>query len=304
MPTVGSPLDLIGHTPLLEIKKFSPGVNFFAKLESSNPLGSIKDRTAWSLIRDAENEGKLKPSAAGQKIVEATSGNTGIGLAWLARLRGYQLILTMPETMSQERRKILRFLGAKIILTAGEEGMAGALREAKEIARRESAFHPDQFCNPSNPRVHFETTGPEIWQQMKGEVDIFTCGVGTGGTLTGVGKFLKSQNSRVKIIALEPENSAVISGRKAGKHKIQGIGAGFIPDILERDLIDEIVKINDQEAIKASKKLALTEGLLLGISSGAASLAATEIAQKNPGKKIVTIFPDTGERYLSMEGFE
>jgi cysteine synthase len=295
-----SQVNSIGSTPLIRLGGFVPHINLFAKLESFNPLGSVKDRAAWGMILQAERKGQLK---AGSKIVEPTSGNTGIALSWISQVRGYELILTMPETMSIERRKIIKFLGAKMILTKGEKGMKGAVEKALEVAEKEKAFMPNQFANQGNVQIHFETTGPEIWNQMQESVDIAVFTVGTGGTLTGAGKFLKTKNPRIKIIAVEPADSAVLSGGSPGAHKIQGIGAGFVPDILEVDLIDEIEKVTNEEAIKTSQELAMAEGIFVGISSGAAAHAAKIIAQKNPHKRVVTLFADTAERYLSTDLF-
>lgn len=293
-------LNTIGHTDLVSLIKIAPNKNLFAKVESRNPLGSIKDRTAWGMIRYAEENSFLKP---GGKIIEPTSGNTGIGLAWIARIRGYTLTLTMPETMSIERQKILQFLGAKIILTEGEKGMKGAIEKAKEMAEKDGSYMPNQFSNLGNPQVHFETTGPEIWEQMNEKVDIAVFGVGTGGTLTGAGRFLRSQNPDIKIIAVEPADSPVLSGGNPGSHKIQGIGAGFVPEILDVSLIDKIIPVKNEEAIAMTKQLASTEGIFAGISSGAAAFAAHKMAKKHPDKRVITILPDTAERYLSTDLF-
>ena len=295
-----SQLTAIGNTPLLLLSGFAPNMNVFAKLESANPLGSIKDRAAWGMIAQAQQEGKL---LEGGTMVEPTSGNTGIALAWISKILGYKLILTMPENMSEERRKIMSFLGAELVLTKAATGMSGAITEAKEIAAKEQAFMPNQFSNNGNWMAHFNTTGPEIWQQMEEKIDIAVFGVGTGGTLMGTGKFLKSKNAKMKIVAVEPATSAVLSGGMAGSHKIQGIGAGFIPKILDVSLIDEVEKVSNEEAIKGSQQLATTEGVFAGISSGAAVWAALRQAQKNPGKRIVTVLPDTADRYVSTELF-
>ena len=304
MPVYNDVTELIGRTPLLKINKLT-GENdatVLIKLERNNPGGSVKDRIAYSMIKRAEEEGRLKP---GGTIIEPTSGNTGIGLAMVAAALGYKVILTMPETMSIERRKLLKAYGAEIILTPGKEGMKGAIRKAEELlAETENAIIPQQFENPANPAIHEKTTGVEIWEDTGGRIDYFVSGVGTGGTLTGAGRYLKERNPELKIIAVEPANSPVISGGDPGPHKIQGIGAGFIPAILDTELIDEIYKITDEEAMETARQAARKEGILIGISSGAALAAALKIAQKaGKGKTIVAIAPDTGERYLSTELF-
>lgn len=299
----GSMTELIGHTPLLEVKKIEESEKLKArvlvKIEAFNPGGSVKDRVALAMIEDAEKSGKLKPGAM---IIEPTSGNTGIGLAWVASVKGYRLVLTMPETMSLERRNLLKALGATLVLTSGKEGMKGAIAKARELQEENpGAVILGQFDNPANPEAHRRTTGEEIWNDTDGEVDIFVAGVGTGGTLSGTAETLKRHKPSVKAIAVEPATSPVISGGKAGPHKIQGIGAGFLPENLNMEIIDEVVPVADNEAIKASRLLAEKEGLLVGISSGAALSAALAEAMKpeNEGKTIVALLPDTGERYLS-----
>ncbi len=303
----GSVLELIGSTPLVELKNYEKNNSLEAtiagKVEFFNPAGSVKDRIAKAMLDDAEAKGVIKPGAV---IIEPTSGNTGIGLAAAAAARGYQAILTMPETMSVERRNLLKAYGAKIVLTDGSQGMKGAIAKAEELAAQtENSFIPGQFVNPANPAMHKATTGPEIWNDTDGKVDIFVAGVGTGGTLSGVGEYLKSQNPDVKIVAVEPAASPVLSNGTPGPHKIQGIGAGFVPDTLNTGIYDEIITIENEEAFKAGRELARTEGLLVGISSGAAVAAATKLAKRpeNKGKLIVALLPDTGERYLSTAMF-
>ena len=295
--------DLIGHTPLVELPKYSKfrGVDtpIIGKVEYFNPGGSVKDRIALAMIEDAEKAGKLKPGAT---IIEPTSGNTGVGLALVAAVKGYRLILTMPETMSVERRSLVKAYGAQVKLTSGKDGMKGAIKAAEELRGSiEGSIILGQFTNMANPRVHYLTTGPEVWSDTNGQVDIFVAGVGTGGTITGIGQYLKEQNPNVRIVAVEPTDSAVLSGGNSGPHKIQGIGAGFIPDTYNSAYIDEVFKVENNQAILTGRQLAQQEGLLVGISSGAAAFAATEIARRpeNKGKQIVTLFPDTGERYLS-----
>jgi cysteine synthase A len=300
MKVAESAIDLIGNTPLLRLSRIGKGLPcvILGKLEAKNPLGSVKDRIAWAMIREAERQGLLRP---GGVVVEPTSGNTGIGLAFVCAIRGYRCILVMPETMSLERRAILQALGAELVLTPGEEGMAGAVRVAQELVRRYQAFMPQQFENPANPNIHEETTAEEIWRDTEGKVDIFVAGVGTGGTITGVGRALKARKPSVKVIAVEPAASPVLSGGKPGRHRIQGIGAGFVPKVLDLSLVDEIVAVTDEEAAETARKLARLEGLLLGISSGAAVAAALKVAARPEcaGKILVVILPDTGERYLS-----
>lgn len=297
--------ELIGRTPLVRLKTFSEGgAEIVAKVESFNPLGSAKDRVGFAMIEDAEKKGRLKKGAT---IIEPTSGNTGVGLAFTCAVKGYKLILTMPESMSAERRALLAALGAQIVLTPAGEGMSGAIRRADEIAAEtEGSFIPGQFVNPANPEIHERTTGPEIIEDTDGKVDIFVATVGTGGTLTGVGRALKKYNPEIKIVAVEPYDSPVLSGGKAGPHKLQGIGAGFVPEILDTSLIDEIITVKTEEAYEAARKSASKEGVLVGISSGAALHAASLVAKRpeNKGKRIVVLLPDTGERYLSTDLFQ
>lgn len=300
--------DLIGNTPLLELRNYN-GIHqlearVIAKLEYFNPAGSVKDRIGFNMIKDAEEKGLINKDTV---IVEPTSGNTGIALAFVAAAKGYRLILTMPETFSVERRNLLRALGAELVLTPGPEGMQGAVNKAQEIlASTHNAYMPQQFQNPANPEIHRRTTAEEIWRDTDGEVDIFVGGVGTGGTITGVGEVLKQKKPGVKIVAVEPFDSPLLSGGSAGSHRIQGIGANFIPDILNRGIIDEVFKVKNEEAFQTSRNLAKSEGLIVGISSGAATFAATEIAKRpeNKGKTIVVLLPDTGERYLSTPLFQ
>ncbi len=299
-------IDTIGNTPLVRINKLVHGkdVELLAKLEAFNPLSSVKDRVASAMIEAAERDGKINKDTV---IIEPTSGNTGIGLAFVCAVKGYRLILTMPDTMSIERRKLLTILGAELVLTEGAKGMVGAIEKAKQIAAEEkNSFIPQQFSNPANPDIHRRTTAEEIWSDTDGSLDIFVAGVGTGGTITGVGSVFKQRNPSIKIIAVEPEDSPVLSGGKAGPHKIQGIGAGFIPDVLDKDVIDEVVTVSAEDAVITSRMLAREEGILAGISAGAAMWTALQISLRkdSAGKRIVVILPDTGERYLSTWLFE
>jgi len=295
----------VGFTPLVRINKLgSPNATILAKLESYNPCGSIKDRIAKSMIEAAEKEGLIKPDTV---IVEPTSGNTGIGLAFICAAKGYKLVLTMPESMSVERGKLLELFGAELVLTPAEQGMVGAVEKAEQLVEEnENSFMPQQFKNSANPQVHRETTAEEIWADTDGKIDIFVSGVGTGGTLTGCGEGLKQHNSNIQIVAVEPADSPVLSGGQASSHKIQGIGAGFIPDVLNVDLIDEIIQVANDDAMKTARQLALKEGILAGISSGAALWAAIDLSQRgeNENKTTVVILPDTGERYISTEMYE
>ncbi|MBD9209553.1 MAG: cysteine synthase A [Ruminococcaceae bacterium] len=299
---------LIGKTPLLELthieKKYGLKAKVLAKLEYFNPAGSVKDRIARKMLDDAEAAGKLTPDSV---IIEPTSGNTGIGLASVAAARGYRIIIVMPETMSVERRQLMKAYGAELVLTEGAKGMKGAIAKADELAKEiPNSFVPGQFVNPSNPKAHYETTGPEIFEDTEGEIDIFVAGVGTGGTITGVGEYLKDKKPGVKIVAVEPETSAVLSTGVAGAHKIQGIGAGFVPDVLDTKVYDEIIPVSNEAAFEAGKLIGKSEGVLVGISSGAAAYAAIELAKRpeNEGKTIVVLLPDTGDRYLSTPLFQ
>lgn len=299
--------ELIGKTPLLELthieKELGLKAKILAKLEYFNPAGSVKDRIAKAMIDDAEESGKLKK---GSIIIEPTSGNTGIGLSSVAAARGYKIIIVMPETMSVERRQLMKAYGAELVLTEGAKGMKGAIAKAKELAGEiPNSFIPSQFENPANPKIHFDTTGPEIYSDTDGKVDIFVAGVGTGGTVTGVGKYLKERNPKIKVVAVEPASSAVLSTGVAGAHKIQGIGAGFVPEVLDTSVYDEIITVTNEDAFSAGKEIGKKEGVLVGISSGAALYAAIELAKRteNAGKNIVVLFPDTGDRYLSTPLF-
>ena len=307
MKTYDTITDLIGSTPLLKLNRFAAaenlGAEVYAKLEYFNPAGSVKDRIAYAMITDAEKNGALKP---GSVIIEPTSGNTGIGLAAVAAARGYRIIIVMPETMSVERRQLMKAYGAELVLTEGAKGMKGAIAKADELAKEiPNSFVPGQFVNPANPRAHFETTGPEIWEDTDGKVDYFVAGVGTGGTITGTGEFLKSKNPAVKVVAVEPKTSDVLSTGVAGPHKIQGIGAGFVPDVLDTKVYDEIIPVDNDDAFQTGKEFGRREGVLVGISSGAAVWAAIELAKRteNAGKTIVVLLPDTGDRYLSTPLF-
>ena len=306
MKVYESIVDSVGNTPLVRIQRVLDGVNarVLVKMESRNPLGSVKDRIAAAMVEAAEKDGLLSP---GGTLVESTSGNTGIGLAFVAAAKGYKLILTMPESMSIERRRLLAILGAEVVLTPAKGGMPAAIQKAEELAKEiPGAFLPGQFDNPANPGVHYRTTGPEIWRAAEGEVDLFVTGVGTGGTVTGVGRYLKERNPEIQVIAVEPEDSPVLSGGKPGGHKIQGIGAGFIPEVLDQDLLDDVVTVTAAEAGTMAKRLAREEGILCGISAGGNVAAAVRLAglPENEGKTIVTVICDTGERYLSTWLFE
>lgn len=293
--------ELIGHTPLLKPERLAPGTNLLLKLEYLNPAGSVKDRAALAMILDAEARELLKP---GSVIIEPTSGNTGIGLAAVAAIRGYRCIIVMPDSMSAERIRLMEAYGAQVVLTPGAEGMTGAIKKAEELSGQyPGSFIPGQFENPANAQAHYETTGPEIWADTDGTVDIFVAGVGTGGTVTGVGRYLKEQNPSIQIVGVEPADSPVLSGGGAGKHGLQGIGAGFIPKVLEVSVLDRVITVTTEQAYAAARQLAKTEGILVGISSGAALHAALQLCKENPGKTVVALLPDTGDRYLSTALF-
>ena len=299
---------LVGNTPLVELKniekRFNLKAKLIAKLEYFNPAGSVKDRVAKKMIDEAEKSGKINADSV---IIEPTSGNTGIGLAMVCAARGYEIIIVMPESMSEERKKLMKAYGAKLVLTDGAKGMTGAIEKAEELAKEiKGSFIPGQFVNPDNPKAHFETTGPEIYEDTDGSVDIFVAGIGTGGTITGTAKYLKSKNKNIKVIGIEPQGSAVITKGTAGAHKLQGIGAGFIPEILDLDVVDEVVPVSDNDAFECGRLMGTNEGILVGISSGAALYAAIKEAEKeeNKGKNIVVLLPDTGDRYLSTEMYE
>ena len=294
--------ELIGHTPLLELVGFENGARILAKLEYLNPAGSVKDRVAKAMIDDAEARGLLTP---GSVIIEPTSGNTGIGLCAVAAARGYRAMIVMPDSMSAERIMLMKAYGAEVVLTPGAEGMPGAIAKAEALQKEiPGSFIPGQFDNPANAKAHFDTTGPEIWEDTAGEVDVFVAGVGTGGTITGTGAFLKSKNPGIRVVAVEPAGSAVLSGGKAGKHGLQGIGAGFVPKVLDTNVYDQVMTVTEAQAYEAARLLGRKAGILVGISSGAALYAAMEIGKENPGKTIVVILPDTGDRYLSTDLFQ
>lgn len=295
-------IQTIGNTPLVKVNKLSNSKNLYAKIEFFNPAGSVKDRIAFAMIEDAESKGLINKNTT---IIEPTSGNTGIGLAFISAIKGYKLILTMPETMSVERRKLLQAYGAELVLTEGTKGMKGAIERAQELsAQIPDSFIPQQFKNPANPEKHYNTTAREIWKDTEGKIDIFVSGVGTGGTVSGVGRYLKEQNPNVTIVAVEPASSPVLSGGQSGAHKIQGIGAGFIPDTFDRNVVDKIVTVTNEDAVETARIAAKQEGMFIGISSGASLYAAINLANENPDKTVVALLPDTGERYLSSVLFE
>lgn len=304
MKIYGSVAELVGKTPLLELKSFNTKAKLVAKIESFNPAGSVKDRVALEMIEDAEKSGKLKK---GSTIIEPTSGNTGIGLSAIATAKGYKVVITMPDTMSAERIALMKAYGAEVILTDGKLGMAGAIEKAEELSKEiEGSIVAGQFTNPANPKAHEKTTGPEIWEDTDGMVDIFVAGVGTGGTISGTGRYLKSQNPKIKVVAIEPADSPVLSKGESGSHKLQGIGAGFVPEVLDTKVYDEVITVTTEQAYNAVKTLAKKEGILVGISSGAALSAAIDVANRpeNEGKMVVVLLPDTGDRYLSTEMFK
>lgn len=303
MKIYGSIAELVGRTPLLELKSFNTKAKLVAKIESFNPAGSVKDRVALEMIEDAEKSGKLR---RGSTIIEPTSGNTGIGLCAIATAKGYKVVITMPDTMSAERIALMKAYGARVVLTDGKLGMTGAIAKAEELQKEiEGSIVAGQFTNPANPKAHEKTTGPEIWEDTDGEVDIFVAGVGTGGTISGTGRYLKSQNPKIKVVAIEPADSPVLSKGEGGSHKLQGIGAGFVPEVLDTKVYDEVITITTEQAYETAKALAKKEGILVGISSGAALCAAIEVANRpeNEGKMVVVLLPDTGDRYLSTEMF-
>ena len=295
-------IQAIGNTPIVRVNKLSDSKNLYAKVEFFNPAGSVKDRVALGMIEDAEEKGLINKNTT---IIEPTSGNTGIGLAFISAIKGYKIILTMPETMSIERRKLLQAYGAELVLTDGAKGMKGAIEKAQELQKQiPDSFIPQQFKNPANPKKHYNTTAREIWKDTEGKIDIFVAGVGTGGTVSGVGKYLKEQNPNVTVVAVEPASSPVLSGGQAGAHKIQGIGAGFVPDTFDRNVVDKIITVTNEDAVETARKAAKQEGMFIGISSGASLYAAINLANENPDKTVVALLPDTGERYLSSVLFE
>lgn len=295
-------IQTIGNTPLVKVNKLSNSKNLYAKVEFFNPAGSVKDRIALAMIEDAESKGLINKNTT---IIEPTSGNTGIGLALISAIKGYKLILTMPETMSIERRKLLQAYGAELVLTDGAKGMKGAIEKAQELKEQiPDSFIPQQFKNPANPKKHYNTTAREVWKDTDGKIDIFVAGVGTGGTVSGIGKFLKEQNPNITVVAVEPASSPVLSGGQAGAHKIQGIGAGFVPDTFDKNVVDKIITVTNEDAVETARKSAKQEGMFIGISSGASLYAAINLANENPEKTVVALLPDTGERYLSSVLFE